>query len=273
MNQSRVFQRVALLAALAVVASAAPASAQSAARGLEGMWSDPPVTIMGRMCAFACSDAGIDAMHALLDDPANDAVPFATLQRRALERHTAYVRSTLSELTLRTFPLDPADDPSFLRCEPWGLPTQMLAPHQLEIRGVGADRLELHYGEWDARRTIFMDGRLHPRGQATRLGHSVGRWDGDTLIIETVGIARSLMWTGGVGVTTGGVQTSDQLTVTERFVKASDGKTLTLTATLTDPVSLRLPLVLKHVWRWAPESKITPYEDCQIPTEVKRGVK
>ena len=79
------------------------------------------------------------------------------------------------------------------------------------------------------------------------------------------------MWTGGVGVTTGGFQTSDQLTVTERFVKASDGKTLILTATLTDPVSLRVPLVLKHVWRWAPESKITPYEDCQIPTEVKRG--
>ena len=273
MDHSKVFPRAACLLTLAI-ASAAPAWAQSAARGLEGMWSDPPVTILGRLCAFACSDAGINAMNALLDDPANDAVPFATLQRRAVERHTEYVRSTLSELTLKTFPLDPADDPSFLRCEPWGLPTQMLAPHQLEIRGVGADRLELHYGEWDARRTIFMDGRPHPRGQApTRLGHSVGRWDGDTLVIETVGIARSLMWTGGVGVTTGGFETSDQLTVTERFVKAGDGKTLTLTATLTDPVSLRAPLVLKHVWRWAPESKITSYEDCQIPTDVKKGVK
>ena len=88
-----------------------------------------------------------------------------------------------------------------------------------------------------------------------------------------LGIARSLIWAGGAGVTSGGFQTSDQLTVTERFVKAGDGKTLTLTATLTDPVSLRAPLVLKHVWRWAPESKIAPYEDCQIPTEVKKGVK
>ena len=75
-----------MLLALAI-AAAAPASAQSAARGLEGMWSDPPVTIMGRLCAFVCSDAGIDAMNALLDDPANDAVPFATLSRRAGERH------------------------------------------------------------------------------------------------------------------------------------------------------------------------------------------
>jgi len=273
MDHSRGFQRAALLVALAI-ASAAPASAQSAARGLEGMWSDPPVTIIGRLCAFVCSDASIDAMNALLDNPANDAVPFDRLVRQAGEGHAEYLRSRLSQATLKTFPLDPADDPSFLRCEPWGLPRQMFAPHQLEIRGAGAGRLELHYGEWNARRTIFMDGRPHPRGQApTGLGHSVGRWDGEILVIETVGIARSLIWAGGVTVTAGGFETSDQLTVTERFVKASDGKTLMLTATLTDPVSLRAPLVLKHMWRWAPESKIAPYEDCQIPTEVKKGVK
>ena len=270
---ARTLRWVVGLAALSV-SVATPAWAQSVARGFEGMWSDPPATIMGRMCAFVCSDAGIDAMNALLDDPANDAVPFATLSRRAGERHGEYLRSRLSELTLKTFPLDPADDPSFLRCEPWGLSRQMFAPHQLEIRGRGADRLELHYGEWDARRTVFMDGRPHPRGQApTRLGHSVGRWDGDTLVVETTAVARSLMWAGGASITDGGFETSDQLTVTERFVKAADGKTLTLTATLTDPVSLRAPLVFKRIWRWAPESKITPYEDCQIPIGVTRGVK
>ena len=273
MARSRMSLSIVCFGVLAI-ASVTPASAQSAARGLEGMWSDPPATIMGRLCAFVCSDAGIDAMNALLDDPANDAVPFATLSRRAGERHSAYVRSTLSDATLKTFPLDPADDPSFLRCEPWGLSRQMFAPHQLEIRGTGAGRLELHYGEWDARRTIFMDGRPHPRGQApTRLGHSVGRWDGETLVIETTGIARTLIWSGGAGVASGGFETSDQLTVTERFVKAGDGKTLMLTATLVDPVSLRAPLVLKHLWRWAPESEIAPYEDCKIPTGVKRGVK
>jgi hypothetical protein len=258
---------------LAVVA-ASPGFAQSSARGLEGMWSDPPVTILGRMCAFICSDAGIDAMNALLDDPKNDAVPFATLSARAGERHAEYLRSRLSDAALKAFPFDPADDPSLLRCEPWGLPRQMFAPHQLEIRGIGRDRVELHYGEWDARRTVYMDGRPHPRGQpATRLGHSVGRWEGDALVIESTGVARSLVWGGGMGVTSNGFETSDQLSVTERFVKASDGKTLTLTATLTDPVSLRAPLVLKHMWRWAPESTIAPYEDCEIPTSVRRGVK
>jgi hypothetical protein len=265
--------RVARFCALALMA-ASPGAAQSPARGLEGMWSDPPVTIIGRLCAFVCSDAGINAMNALLDDPKNDAVPFAQLQRLAGERHAEYVRSSLSASTLKTFPLDPADDPSFLQCVPWGLPRQMFAPHQLEIRGMGPDRLELHYGEWDARRTVFMDGRPQPRGQPpTRLGHSVGRWEGDALVIETTGVARSLMWGGGMGVSSNGFETSDQLSVVVRFVKAADGKTLTLTATLTDPVSLRAPLVLKHMWRWAPESRIDAYDECQIPTDVKRGVK
>ena len=270
---ARTFCWVVWLAAF-VVAGSTPAWAQSAARGLEGMWSDPPVTIIGRLCGFACSDAGITAMNALLDDPANDNVPYNVLTRRVAERHVEYLRSTLSELSLKTFPLDPADDPSFLKCEPWGLSRQMFAPHQLEIRGIGRDRVELHYGEWDARRTVYMDGRPRPGGAPTRLGHSVGRWDGDTLVVETSGIARSLMWGGGGNAAaTTGFETSDQLTVTERFTKAPDGRTLMLTATLTDPVSLRAPLVLKHIWRWAPESKIAPYEDCQIPVGVTKGVK
>ena len=74
------------------------------------MWSDPPVTIIGRLCAFACSDAGIDAMNALLDDPANDTVPFATLSARAGQRHAEYLRSRLSDAALKGFPFDPADD-------------------------------------------------------------------------------------------------------------------------------------------------------------------
>ena len=40
-----------------------------------------------------------------------------------------------------------------------------------------------------------------------------------------------------------------------------------------DPWSLREPLVLKKVWRWAPEQRIAPYEDCERPTEFKRRVK
>jgi hypothetical protein len=65
---------------LAVVA-ASPGFAQSSGSRSRRHVERSTVTILGRMCAFVCSDAGIDAMNALLDDPKNDAVPFATLPR------------------------------------------------------------------------------------------------------------------------------------------------------------------------------------------------
>ena len=55
----------------------------------------------------------------------------------------------------------------------------------------------------------------------------------------------------------------------ERYTKAKDG-TLWLTATLTDPVTLLEPLVLKKIWQWAPDMKIYPYVDCKPATDFKR---
>ena len=68
------------------------------------------------------------------------------------------------------------------------------------------------------------------------------------------------------------VEHSDQLRVVERYARSKDGDTLLLTATLEDPRILRDPLVLKKIWRWAPEQQITPYEDCERPTEFKKRV-
>jgi hypothetical protein len=247
-----------------------PTGAQSR-RNLEGMWSDPPVTAEGAFCGFSCTDAGLNRLNALLDNPANDARPFEELQAEAKAYEREYLRSKLTAAALETYPLDPADDPGFLRCEPWGLARQMIAPHQLEIRRRGNDRMELRYGEWDARRTIFLDGRKRPANQApTVMGHSVGRWDGETFVVETSGIAANIA---GLPDLTTTAKHSDQLRVVERYTRSKDGNTLSLTATMEDPWSLREPVVLKKIWRWAPEQKITPYENCERPTEFKRGTR
>jgi hypothetical protein len=245
--------------------------AQSSRPKLEGMWSDPPSTAVGSFCSFACTDAGIDRLNALLDDPANDARPFEQLRAEAKAYEQEYIRSRLTPAALKTYPLDPADDPGFLRCEPWGLARQMFAPHQLEIRQRGNDRMELRYGEWDARRTIHMDGRKRPVNQTpSRMGYSVGRWDGDTLVVETSGIAANIASWPDLSAT---APHSDQLRVLERYTRSKDGNTLQLTATMEDLWSLREPVVFKKIWLWAPDSKITPYENCERPTEFKRGVK
>lgn len=253
---------------LGLVACSAPpaASKPSPPRLVEGMWSDPPPTAVGMLCFFTCTDTGIERLNALLDDPANDARPFPELRAEA-EKYSrdTYFRPRLTDAALKNYPLDPADDPGLLRCEPWGLARQMFAPHQIEIRRLGEDRIDLRYGEWDARRTVHMDGRQRPEHEGpSAMGYSLGHWEGETLVVETSGVSAN--------ITPWRFEHSDQLHAVERFTRSDDGNTLLLTATLTDPWSLREPVVVKKIWTWAPDSQITPYEDCERPIGVTRGV-
>jgi hypothetical protein len=239
--------------------------AQGGPQSLEGMWSDPPVTLEDDLCRSYCTQMGLDYLDALLSDPENDARSFAELRSEARDHQSMqYFRPRLSAAALETFPLDPLmDDPGYLRCEPWGLARQMFVPHQLELRRVD-DRIEMRYGEWEARRTIFLDGRALPEHpEPTLLGYSVGHFEGATLVIETTGIRANItLWW---------ANHSDQLRVTERYVR--EGDRLLMTATMDDPWGLREPLELKKVWRWAPDQQIFPYADCRPagdPAAVER---
>ena len=261
--------RVCLLGFLLLVSLGPSARAQGTRSKLDGMWSDPPQTAVGTFCFAWCTDAGIDYLNKLLDNPANDVRPFEQLMSEA-DRYQRqnYIRSRLTDAAAKAYPQDPADDPAFLQCKPYGLGHQMLARHQLEIRQRGNDRIELRYGEWDARRTAYLDGRRRPPTEApTLLGYSVGRWEGETLVIETAGIKAGLMFGSD------GAKHSDQLKTTERYTRSQDGKTLLLTATFEDPLSLREPVVLKKIWSWAPGSEIAPYKDCQRPDEFSKSGK
>ena len=79
-------------------------------------------------------------------------------------------------------------------------------------------------------RVIHMDGRPHPTGDALRptfLGHSTGRWEGDTLVIDTVGFNEK-QWIAG------SYPTTERLHLTERISRPGL-KTLTYEATIDDP--------------------------------------
>jgi hypothetical protein len=88
------------------------------------MWSDPPPTIVGAVCNAWCSDAAIDAIKVLVDDPANDGRPFGERRARARDRQNELLRSMLTPAAAAVFPLDPADDPWLVKCEPYGLVQQ-----------------------------------------------------------------------------------------------------------------------------------------------------
>ena len=83
-----------LILLLLIVALAPPSLAQEK-RWIEGMWSDPPVTMIGSLCAGHCSDVALNALNELLDDPKNDSRPVQQLLQTAARRHDAYVRAHL----------------------------------------------------------------------------------------------------------------------------------------------------------------------------------
>ena len=85
-------------------------------------------------------------------------------------------------------------------------------------------------------RVIYMDGRQHPRHEDLRptfLGHSIGHWEGDTLVIDTVGFNEK-QWIAGAYPTT------EDLHLIER-ISRPNLKTLTYEATIDDPSAYEGP--------------------------------
>ena len=77
------------------------------------------------------------------------------------------------------------DDPE-ANCLPTGIPRQ--APYPWRILQTPTHMFFLFEGNIHSYRQIFLDGRPHPDDpDPTWYGHSVGKWDGDTLVVETIG--------------------------------------------------------------------------------------
>jgi Family of unknown function (DUF6152) len=94
------------------------------------------------------------------------------------------------------------------------------------------DTIELLYGQMGLKRTIYMNMKEHPASaKPTRAGHSIGRWDGDVLVVDT---ARFLP-----GILNGSVPNSDKLHVVERFSLDSNTMKLTRAYEADDAVYLK----------------------------------
>jgi hypothetical protein len=72
------------------------------------------------------------------------------------------------------------------------------------------DRITIQYGRLGIERTIHVGMTEHPaKIEPSLTGHSIGRWEGDVLVVDTVGFVP--------GMLTRGLPHSDQLHVVERF--------------------------------------------------------
>jgi hypothetical protein len=113
---------------------------------------------------------------------------------------------------------------------------------------------------WGSERTIWMDGRAHPDPLAehTFQGFSTGRWDGNTLVIETTHLKANYLRRNGVA-------SSDRRTVTEYWTRHRD--LLTVVTVQTDPVMLEEPLVRSQNWYLDPGQQLRVFY-CESVLEV-----
>jgi hypothetical protein len=149
-----------------------------------------------------------------------------------------------------------ADDPT-ANCMPKGMPTVMEQPYPMQVVDRGAT-IELNLEEYDTRRIVHMgpaDAAAAPTAAPSRLGYSVGRWDGNTLVVTTTKVS----WGHFDSV---GIPLSPDAALVERFTPSGDGARLDYTLTVTDAATFTMPVELKKSWIWRPEVALGKFE-CQ----------
>jgi hypothetical protein len=143
-----------------------------------------------------------------------------------------------------------AEDPE-ANCLPTGVPR--IAPYPWRIVQVPAygEATHLYFlfeGNIHSFRQIFMDGRDHPPPEEldpSWYGHSIGHWEGDTLVIDTIGF-NDLFWFDFMGH-----PHTEQLHVTERYTRIDYG-TLENITTIEDPGAYAKPFTIRFEARLRP---------------------
>ena len=146
-------------------------------------------------------------------------------------------------------------DSPFVSCIPPPAPVSMLYPalNTVEIR----DNLIVLRNDWLGEdRIVYMDGRGHPENtERTIQGHSIGWWEGLTLVIDTMHFADHRRGHVGLGLPSG-----PRKHLIERITLNEDGTSLTYTFTAEDPDYLAEPITYSFVWYYRPDMRPTRIE-------------
>lgn len=186
-------------------------------------------------------DRGSGPMVGGADYPPSEEIPFRPWAKALYE----YRQATLAK-----------DDPH-VRCMPPGGPRQFAVPFGLQILQMPAIRriFILSGGSTRPWREVYMDGRAHPEGDwlnPSFFGHSVGRWEDDTLIIDTVGF-NERFW-----IHRAGYPHTEALHLIER-ISRPDLNTLRYEVTLDDPLAYEAPWSAVWTKSWNADEEIIEY--------------
>jgi hypothetical protein len=147
---------------------------------------------------------------------------------------------------------DPDHPPdSVARCIPPGVPRIMDIPYPWEVVQA-RDRIVIIF-EVGVVRQIFTDGRGHPKDlEPTYMGNSIGKWEGDTLVIDTVGL-NDKTW-----LDANGLPHSDALHVVERFRRVNHD-TMRADITIDDPKAYTKPWTVEKLFDLKPDWQLKEY--------------
>jgi hypothetical protein len=198
-------------------------------KGAKGYWGEPSV--------HSLIEAGVDVAtdeRGLLAD-IEDAPKVAPFQPWALALYEYRQRNALK------------DDP-VKACLPPAGPRHLHAPGGFRIvQDRNYDRVYVLFGGGNRNwRVIFMDGREPPDPDevvGTFFGYSTGRWEGDTLIVESSGY-NTRFW-----FSNGGLPHTEALRLTERFSRSSFD-VLNYEVTIDDPLTYTRPWTSRWTMRW-----------------------
>jgi hypothetical protein len=134
-----------------------------------------------------------------------------------------------------------AEDNQTANCLPPGMPGIMGQPYPMEFL-LTPGKVTIVIEAYQQVRHIYTDGRPLPADPDPKFhGTSIGRWDGDTLVVETIGfsplteLARN-------------VPHSGKMRIVERF-RLADSDTMAIETTITDPDVLRAPFTSTRTLR------------------------
>lgn len=169
---------------------------------------------------------------------------------------------TLTEAALASVEAwDPVIDDPALRCIAPGMPVAMDTPFPIAFEE-GDGQILLRIEQWDGLRAIHMgSGTAEEDPGDSLMGHSLGRWEGQTLVVETAHISWPY-------VDEFGTPKSNEYTLVEQFAFTGDNTAMTWEATATDPATYIGPAYLGRVsYVWVPGEEIKPY-NCTIAGET-----
>jgi hypothetical protein len=120
-------------------------------------------------------------------------------------------------------------------CTPPGMPYIMsVAQYPIEFLFTPG-RVTIHHEAWMQWRSVFTDGRGHPDIEPSFNGHSTGKWEGNTLVVDTVNIKPSVPLMPGM-------YHSDKVHIVERFaLDPQNADVMRVQITVADPEAFEKP--------------------------------